>query len=275
VRGGDASSAEGRWNSIAALTARDFESIRVLVRDTCGIHLQQGKRALVSSRLERLVRQYRLDSFAAYIEFVSQRRSAPEFTEFIDTLTTNHSSFWREPEHFDFLRTEVFAKNPRAVIWSAACATGEEPYTVAMCALADGVPQCRVAASDISQTALNTARRGEYDDPRLATLPGGWAQRFFRPGSVPGMKSVQPEVRSLVAFATVNLLQPFRQVGQFDAILCRNVMIYFDQPTREHLVSRLAEQLHPGGYLLTGHSETLLALPRGLQYARPATYQRV
>jgi len=262
--------------SVRPLTAMDFDLVRDLARDTCGISLPEAKKALVSSRLERLVRHYGFDSFTAYIHFVSRSRHSPEFTEFIDTLTTNHSGFWREPEHFVFLQKTVFPLKNRARIWSAACATGEEPYTIAMCAVDAGVQSCSVTATDISRAALGAAMRGEYEAPKTAALPTGWPDRYFtavrtRPAAV---LTVAPRVRALVAFSPLNLLQPFGHLGIFDVIFCRNVMIYFDQETRDRLVESLVAQLPEGGYLFTGHSETLLRLPPGLRYVQPATYRR-
>lgn len=262
---------------IKPLTESDFLAVSDLARSTCGIHLHEGKKTLVSSRLEKLVRGHGFDTFTEYILFVSQRRQSAEFIEFIDTLTTNHSGFWREPEHFEYLRSAVFSHGGPVRIWSAACATGEEPYTIAMCALASGVSGCRISASDISRTALNLAMSGRYEGLKIAALPAGWAERFFTPPRVgsAGLHTVAPQVRSMVAFAPLNLLEPFAHVGQFDVIFCRNVMIYFEQSTRDQLVERLVNQLPSGGYLFTGHSETLLRLPANLRYVQPATYRKV
>jgi len=272
---------------VRPLTESDFDAVRELARNACGIHLHQGKKALVSSRLERLVRGHGFDTFTDYIGFVSQRMQSAEFTEFIDTLTTNHSGFWREPEHFLFLRKTIFPSYGASLrIWSAACATGEEPYTLAMCALADGAAHCRISASDISRTALNTAMRGEYEVSKVLALPAGWGERYFSApaaavtgaavagAAMAGVRCVIPAVRSMVGFAPVNLFEPFGHVGKFDVILCRNVMIYFEQATRDRLVDQLVGQLNPGGYLFTGHSETLLRLPPALRYIQPATYRK-
>lgn len=265
-----------RCEQIKPLTVPDFDAVREMARAACGISLHEGKKALVSTRLEKLVRRHGFNSFTQYIRFVSSRRHGSEFTEFIDTLTTNHSGFWREPEHFAFLREVVFPAHRNHVrIWSAACATGEEPYTIAMCALESGVQSCGINASDISSAALSRAMRGEYEDARIGLLPAGWGERYFRPsGPSPGIRAVVPSVRSMVKFASLNLLQPFHHVGQFDVIFCRNVMIYFEQSTRDQLVDNLAMQLPRGGYLFTGHSETLLRLPPGLEYVKAATYRK-
>ena len=264
-------------NDIAPLSTLDFEQVRQLAQASCGIHLAEGKRAFVSSRLERLVRRHGFRSFSEYIRFVSTRRHGAEFTEFVDTLTTNHSGFWREPEHFLFLQRNVFPTHrSRLRIWSAACATGEEPYTIAMCALDAGIASCNVTASDISRAALAAAMAGEYEASKLSQLPAGWPDRWFqrlknKPESV---RAVAPAIRALVNFRPLNLLESFAHLGEFDVIFCRNVMIYFSQDTRDQLVEKLAERLVPGGYLFTGHSETLLRLPRALDYVQSATYKK-
>jgi chemotaxis protein methyltransferase CheR len=247
-----------------------------MARSTCGISLHEGKKALVSSRLEKLVRGHGFETYTDYIRFISVRRQGPEFTEFIDTLTTNHSGFWREPEHFVFLQKCVFPNcGNRIRIWSAPCATGEEPYTLAMCALAAGLPACTISASDISRAAMSAAVRGEYEEAKTAALPAGWRDRYFSRAATPGVVAVVPSVRSMVSFAPLNLLQPFGHMGVFDVILCRNMMIYFEQGTRDQLVARLVDQLALGGFLFTGHSETLLRLPSNLRYVQPATYRKI
>lgn len=265
----------GAWNPLPPLTSHDFDIVRRLASDTCGISLHAGKTGLVSSRLERLVRKYRFDSFSEYVRFLGDHRSSPEFSEFIDNLTTNHSGFWREPEHFTFLQQTVLPERAKGIrIWSAACATGEEPYTLAMCC-AESRVAASISASDISRTALTAAMRGEYDEARLAALPAGWRNRYFEQDRVtPGHWRVSTTLRASVRFAIVNLLHPVVEAGTFDIIFCRNVMIYFEQLTRDVLVDRLVQQLVPGGYLFTGHSETLLRLPPALHYVQPATYRK-
>lgn len=259
------------------LTDEEFDRVREMAYTACGLSLHRGKRALVSSRLERLVRRNGFASFGNYLAFLSQKRNGEEFIEFIDTLTTNHSGFWREAEHFGFLRDNIMPNHrTRLRVWSAACATGEEPYTIGMCAIESSVANCSITASDISRAALNAAVEGNYDASKVSPLPAGWADRYFtvRKNSGTVAYSVVHEVRMLVGFIPLNLLQPFGHLGIFDVIFCRNVMIYFDQETRDRLVASLAQQLAPGGHLFTGHSETLLRLPSTLQYVRPATYRR-
>jgi chemotaxis protein methyltransferase CheR len=145
-----------------------------------------------------------------------------------------------------------------------------------MCALTAGVANCAILASDISSAALNAARRAEYEPAKVAALPPGWKDRYTSQIRRDHAESVviSPLVRNIVSFSAINLLQPFSHLGHFDVIFCRNVMIYFDQSTRDSLIERLVEQLVPGGYLFTGHSETLLRLPAGLKYVQPATYRK-
>lgn len=263
---------------IPPLNDADFESIREMAYSACGISLSVSKRALVSSRLEKLVRCHGFGSFTEYVSFLSDRKHGEDFSDFIDTLTTNHTGFWREPEHFLFLQKHIIpVHKTRLRIWSAACATGEEPYNIAMCALDAGVGNCSISASDISKSALAAARTAEYQASRLSLLPAGWKERYFQHRNLPSGTQFRPieQIRGMIQFASLNLLHPFPQLGLFDVIFCRNVMIYFDQSTRDALVERLAQQLAPGGYLFTGHSETLLHLPRSLVYAQPAVYRRV
>ena len=260
------------------MTNADFQRISDVARGYCGLNLQQGKRELVSSRLERLVRLHACDSFTSYLALVSRTRTGPVFTEFIDTLTTNHTGFWREPEHFIYLLETILRRQKSRIrVWSAGCATGEEPYTIGMCALEAGVVNCRIVASDISRSALNTATSGRYDGARLRDLPAGWTDRYLSPPGAGGgnTRAVSGSVRGMVDFAPVNLLEPFSRLGTFDVIFCRNVMIYFEQSTRDDLVGRLAAQITTGGYLFTAHSESLLRLPAGLVYVQPAIYRKV
>lgn len=265
----------GAWRQLEPLSATDFNTARRLAFEACGISLHEGKLALVASRLERLVHKHRFNSYHDYLAFLCARRGGAEFSEFIDQLTTNHSGFWREPEHFVFLQRNILAGRKNSLrIWSAACATGEEPYTLAMCCLNASVPTS-ISASDISQTALAAATLGEYETVKTAALPFDWRDRYFETLAPGGARCrVSRSVRALVRFGRVNLLDPLEWAGLFDVIFCRNVMIYFEQATRDKLVEKLVNQLVPGGYLFTGHSETLLRLPESLQYVQPATYRK-
>ena len=260
--------------NLAPLSDPDFARVTMMAYAASGISLHEGKRALVAARLEKLVRGNGFESFGSYVSSLWQKKSGPAFTEFIDSLTTNHTAFWREPEHFTFFMKTVLPLHPaRLRVWSAACSTGEEPYTIGMCALESGMKNCQVAATDISRTALAKAVRGTYEAAKARELPAGWPERYFTAGESTA-RAVKECVRGMVNFGPLNLQQPFGHMGCFDVIFCRNVMIYFDQQTRDDLVGHLAAQLAPGGYLFTGHSETLLKLPGGLQYVKPAIYRK-
>jgi chemotaxis protein methyltransferase CheR len=145
-----------------------------------------------------------------------------------------------------------------------------------MCALEANIASCSITATDISRAALAAAMAGEYEISKLAQLPGGWPDRWFQRVKDKGesIRAVAPAVRALVSFRPLNLLESFTHLGEFDVIFCRNVMIYFNQETRDQLVEKLAERLVPGGYLFTGHSETLLRLPQALDYVQSATYRK-
>ncbi len=263
---------------IAPLTDVEFERFRHLARTTCGISLQATKKAMVSSRLERLLRRNGWGSYAGYLDLLAKRPGGQEWVELIDCLTTNHTWFFREAEHFSFLQREVFGHVPGQLrIWSSACATGEEPYSIAMLAQESGVQNIEILATDISRSALAEAERGEYEEARLNGLDASFRARYLvRPSSgKPGKVTVSPAVRRLVKFQPLNLLTPVEMLGRFHVVFCRNVMIYFERDTQEQLVAKLAARLHPGGYLFTGHSESLLRLPDSLAYVKPAIYRKV
>jgi chemotaxis protein methyltransferase CheR len=201
----------------------------------------------------------------------------------IDALATNHTGFLREPAHFDFLRDQILpalAGRHTIDIWSAACSTGEEPYTIAFTAmenmLSSDYGRLRILATDISTKALDSARHATYPAERFAELPPGWMPRFLLRGQGrwKGWYRIKPEVSGRVEFARLNLVEPFSHTRRFPLILCRNVMIYFDKPTQERVVNRLAGHLEPGGYLFVGHAESLTGVDHPLQYVRPAIYRK-
>jgi chemotaxis protein methyltransferase CheR len=204
-------------------------------------------------------------------------------TNLIDALTTNHTSFFREQAHFDFLRNTFlpeWKKRERIDIWSAACSTGEEPYSIAMCLLEElgaiSPGRVRILATDISTRVLAKAKQGIYPAERFEGLPHAQLRRFWLRGERDwaGSYRAKEEVRALVEFNRINLLEPVTQVGRFALIFCRNVMIYFDKPTQQKVVERLAGRLEPGGYLLTGHAESLMGVQHELHYVRPAIYRK-
>ena len=261
------------------LTPADFRRVASLARAVAGINLVPGKEGLVRARLSRRLRAHGCATFAAYLDLVDADRTHGELKAMVDALTTNKTSFFREPQHFDYLATSVLpqvaagGRAPR--LWSAGCASGEEPYTLAMVVretigapLADAT---RILATDISARVLARAAEATYG----AEIEGDVARARLRRHFVAagdGRWRVADPVRHLVRFARLNLMGAWPMRGPFDAILCRNVMIYFDKPTQAALVDRFWELLAPGGHLLVGHSESLTGLAHRFRYVRTAVY---
>jgi chemotaxis protein methyltransferase CheR len=268
---------------IRPLTQREFEQIRRLAREHFGLDLRNGKQELVAARLGKKIRHRGFQTFQQYCNYVLGDATGEALIEMIDALTTNHTMFLREPAHFDFLRRiaagELRRRNP-IEIWSAACSTGEEPYSIAICLLEELGPEAagriRILASDISTRALDAARKGVYAAERFEAFPSGWLPRYFLrgEGNWKGFYRAKPELRRLVEFRRINLIEPLAALPRFAVIFCRNVMIYFDKPTQQDLLRRLTGCLEPGGYLLTGHSESLVSGRHSLEYIRPAVYRK-
>lgn len=265
------------------LTQREFEEIRELAYRTFGLDLKPGKEALVHARLTRRVQELGLGSLAEYVGRVKGDRTGEELERLINALTTNHTSFLREPQHFELLRSVILpplAGRGPVRIWSAGCSTGEEPYTILFVAAdtlgAERIGSLELLATDISTKVLERARGGIYPKERLEGLPPGWAQRFFQRGEGrwEGSVRVKPEWRRRIEFRRLNLMEDFSWLPRFHVIFCRNVMIYFDKPTQERLVGRFTDRLAPGGWLLIGHSEGLMGVRHELEYVRPAVYRK-
>jgi chemotaxis protein methyltransferase CheR len=272
-----------RANGLRPLTRGEFEQIRRLAHERFGLDLREGKQQLISARLGKKLRESPFRTFREYCEYVIADSSGEALAEMIDALTTNYTSFLREKPHFEFLRKTVLAEfgaGGGLAVWSAACATGEEPYSIAISLLEElgweARSRIRILATDISNRALETARQGVYPAERFEEFPAALLSRYFLRGEREwdGWRRVKREVRAMVEFRRLNLIEPFVNVPKFPVIFCRNVMIYFDKPAQKDLVRRLAECLEPGGYLLTGHAESLLGGDHLLEYVKPAVYRR-
>ena len=265
---------------------RDLATIVRLVYEKSGITLHAGKRALVSARLQKRLRQAGVESFHDYVKLLQADTSGDEVTAMLDAITTNHTSFFREPQHFEYLEQVVLpALRDRSRVtpilgWSAACATGEEPYSIALTAarvLGDDVGRrVRLLASDLSSRAVARASAGVYRADRLADLPRHLVLKYFQKAS-----GVQPEclqisapVRQLIEFRRLNLLRPAPPGPPFDFIFCRNVMIYFDRDAQQRVIDTLERRLARGGHLFVSHSEGLNALRHSLTWVAPAIYRR-
>jgi chemotaxis protein methyltransferase CheR len=248
---------------------QEFNFIRTVVEKNAGIILNISKRQLVQGRLARRVRELGLRTFAEYCEMV--RNGGPEeLVGLINAITTNVTSFFREIHHFETLASlmlpEAMQRNERSHrmrIWSAGCSSGEEPYSIAMTA-AETLAGTRgwdfkILATDIDSEILNTAARGVYPADRLQGVSDERRNRWFvsGTGAAAGQVRVKPELQTMITFRTLNLMGDWPMHGPFDVIFCRNVMIYFDQPTREKLLMRYAGLLADGGYLCLGHSESI------------------
>jgi len=270
-------------NSCSPLKTSEYDKIRKLAYDTFGLDLRTGKETLVSTRLAKQIRQSGHQSFNDYYQHVVDDSTGKALVNLIDALTTNHTSFFREPAHFDFMRKTFLPefRHRRALdIWSAACSSGEEPYTIAMCLAeelgteTDG--KVHILATDISTQVLAKAKQGMYRVDRFDGVSEARLHKFWLRGEreMEGWYRIKKSMRALVEFERFNLLGKDPDPGQFQLIFCRNVMIYFDKPTQLRVVRRLAGCLEPGGYLLTGHSESLTGIDHGLDYVQPAVYRK-
>lgn len=251
-----------------AMSDDEFRRIADRVFRHCGIVLKEHKRQMVYTRLARRLRALGLGSFAAYLDLLDSPGAAAELQDFANAVTTNLTSFFREEHHFEHLRTRVLAPRvaagaTRLRIWSAGCSSGEEPYSIAIAALGKGGPAAgrtadlRILATDLDTNVLARAQAGLYKTDRLDGVPPALRTGAFVPREA-DMVEVAPALRAAISFRRLNLLHdwPFR--GPFDAIFCRNVLIYFDAETKASLVSRFAALLAEDGVLYLGHSESLL-----------------
>lgn len=267
-------------------SAADFQAVSEIVYRAVGIVLQQGKAMLVYSRLAPLVRQAGCVTFSRYIELI--RSDADELNRAVASLTTNHTFFYREAHHFEHLRREA---RPRLLaklgdrqpvrLWSAGCSSGEETWSMAMTLLGPerqvGVnlmrSDLRVLASDVAPHAIAKAEAGVYAEKEVQPVPEDLRKAWARIEG--GNVSMSDAIRSIVRFRLLNLLGDWPMKGQFDVIFCRNVMIYFDNPTKERLVQRFVDALVPGGFLYIGHSERVTGpAQRQLDLVGPTIYQR-
>lgn len=245
----------------------DFKVLAKLAYEHAGIALSDAKRNLVYSRLSRRLRALEIQTFREYRDFVAN--DAREIENFINSISTNHTKLFREDHHFDHLRSHVAAPFAQAGsrggslrIWSAGCSSGEEPYTISVVLKRElrsfHNRDVKILATDIDTEILNKAARGEFAPNAIDDVPKPYLS-FFKTVSVDGIEkvTVDDDARAIITFRRLNLMErwPFR--GLFDAIFCRNVMIYFDGPTKANLIERFANQLKPGGWLYIGHSESL------------------
>ena len=253
--GADAQGREFAW------TQADFARVQSLIYQRAGISLHDGKHAMVYSRLSRRLRETGHQSFRDYLGWL-ESHDGPEWQEFVNALTTNLTSFFREQHHFDILAEHLKSKPASTAwrVWCNAASTGEEPYSIVMTAMdaLGGHANFKLWASDIDSKVLMTAARGVYRLDSLKGIDSGRLQRFFMRGKGrnEGMVRVKPELQRMIEFLSVNLIRddwPFRE--PFDIVFCRNVMIYFDAATQRSVLERIHRVMKPGGLLFVGHSE--------------------
>lgn len=269
---------EAEADAFRPLGAHEFDQIRRLAHRVFGLDLKPGKEELVSARLGRLVRGGGFRSFNDYYKHIIADTTGEALAGMIDALTTNHTSFMREADHFEFLKREVLPKisaGGSLDLWSAACSTGEEVWTLAsILSEALGPRRFQIVASDISTRALRFASRGLYPAERCAGVPAAWKGRHFVSSDRGVTWQISAELRAQASFRRVNLVEPYLWPRKFPLIFCRNVMIYFDAPTQEKVVRQLSEWLEPGGYLFVGHAESLTRITHSLEYVQPAVYRK-
>lgn len=271
------------------LSDDEFRALSSLVEGELGIKMPPAKKTLLESRLQKRLRALHLASYAEYCNMLFKKGGMKtELVHMLDLVTTNKTDFFREAHHFEFLANSalgrmVKASGPKVNIWSAGCSTGEEPYTLAMVLseFARTRPgkgfEFAITATDISTRVLEAASRGVYQEDRIAPVPAELKKRYFLKSrdASKGLVRVIPELRATVAFSRVNLMDESYPVeGPFDAIFCRNVIIYFDKPTQEKLFAKFCEYLKPGGFIFIGHSETLSGINLPLKKIATSVYER-
>jgi chemotaxis protein methyltransferase CheR len=269
------------------VTDAQYQKLAKLVYRLCGINLGDSKKELLKARLAKRLRATGCPDVRTYISQLEEDSSGTELVCFLDVITTNKTDFFREPQHFEFMAKEILPKldklcgpNEALRLWSAASSTGEEIYTIAIVLQENKQHWSRrgaqLFASDLSTQVLEHGRRAVYTMERAACIPRAALTRYFQRGQNrwQGHVRVRPELRNMVEWRRVNLMDPFNFKQRFHVIFCRNVMIYFDKPTQERLVQKFHDCLVPGGYLFVGHSESLTGITHRLGFVRPAVYRR-
>ncbi|MGZ3236259.1 MAG: CheR family methyltransferase [Burkholderiaceae bacterium] len=260
------------------ISEKEFSSFQNFIYEAAGITLSSSKKALVSGRLAKRLQQQGINSYGDYFKLLSSGQAKGEVQIAVDLLTTNETYFFREPKHFEFLREQAITQRNRAApfrVWSAASSTGEEAYSIAM-VLADCLSGAswEVMGSDISTRVLQKARTGHYPMERARHIPQTYLKRFCLKGIdvQEGTMLVDRSLRSRVQFTQVNLNVPLPQLGKFDIIFLRNVMIYFNGDTKRQVVDRVLGMLKPGGHFIVGHSESLNDITNAVRPIVPSIY---
>jgi chemotaxis protein methyltransferase CheR len=284
--------ASGGFATPDPITPGEYETVRRIVYDNSRINLGPSKKELVMARLSKRLRALNIPSYGDYLKFLQSAAGHDEMTNLIDSISTNHTYFFREPQHFDFLSQVILPdyceREPKHSshqfkIWSAATSSGEEPYTLSL--ILDDYFTNRVRGwtwnilcTDISTRILAKAEAGIFSKDRVAPVRPDWLIRYFDKGvgESDGYFRIKDEIRKNLTFKALNLLAPsypFRET--FQVIFCRNVMIYFDRDTQQELIAKMTPLLEPGGYLIIGHAESLTNVKHSLKLIKPSVYRKV
>ena len=264
----------------SAISDQEFAQFQRFIYEAAGITMASSKKALVSGRLSKRLQHHRIHSFGEYFKLLASGEQPDECQCAVDLLTTNETYFFRENKHFELLRKvaqEARERSQAMRVWSAACSTGEEPYSIAM-VLADVLEErpWEITATDISSRVLQKARNGHYPMERTDAIPNDYLKRFCLKGidQYQGTLLVQRPLRKRVQFMEMNLNTTLPQLGSFDVIFLRNVLIYFSADTKRQVVARVVAQLKPGGYLFIGHSESLNEINAEVAMVAPSIYRK-
>lgn len=261
-----------------AITDQEFVLFQQLIYKIAGIALSDAKRILLVGRLSRRLKACGFATFSQYYRMLASEAHPDELQTMVDLLTTNETYFFREPQHFEFLRQQIIPNHKGSGpfrVWSAASSSGEEAYSIAMTLAEHGPASWEVFASDISTRVIAKARSGLYSLDRIEGIPPNCLKKYCLKGvrEQAGRLLVSPEIRQRVNFAQINLTRPIDGIGEFDVIFLRNVMIYFDMPTKRKVIDNMLPRLKPNGYFIVGHSESLNGITQKLTPARPTIYR--
>lgn len=264
------------------MTDRDFDFLSAKAYDISGIVLGEHKKPLLYSRIARRIRALKLNDFAEYCNYL-EGHEKEELSNFLNSITTNLTSFFRESHHFEFLTKEFIPqvksrpKDQPIRIWSSACSTGQEPYSIAITLYKNlnlNRNSVKILATDLDSNVINKGRSGEYSLDEIEQMPRDYLKYFMR-NERAGVGKVKDDIREMIQFNRLNLLGPWPIKVKFDVIFCRNVVIYFNKETQKQLFSRLADHLVTGGYLIIGHSETLVGVNNQFESKGRTIYQKV
>ena len=273
---------------LGTMKERDFRRLSEFVQHKCGIKMPPSKKTMMEARLHRRLRALNIADYHDYCEYVFSARGAEsEIPHLIDAVSTNTTSFFREPHHFQYLTATVlpawwqrFGHSRELAIWSAGCSSGEEPYTLTMvlAEFQERYPLFRwfILATDINTQVLERAAKGIYPDDKLHSIPAALHKKYLLRSKDRSKKLIRiiSDLRETIRFRRLNFMEPFQFREPMDIIFCRNVMIYFERDVQERLIRNFLKHLHPWGHLIIGHSESLAGMDLGLMQVAPTVYRK-